>query len=104
MTVEARFPNPDALLRPGGFARVRLVIERRRDALLVPQTAITKSQGVDTVYVVNDKDEAELRTVNLGPQYQQSYVVESGLNAGDRVVTQGTQKVLPGKKVQVKTG
>ena len=104
MTVEARFPNPDGLLRPGGFARVQLTIERRRDALLVPQTAITKSQGVDTVYVVNDKGEAELRTVNLGPQFKQSFVVESGLNAGDRVVVQGTQKVQPGKKVQVKTG
>ncbi len=103
IAVEARFPNPDGLLRPGGFARVRLMTERRPDALLVPQTAITKSQGVDTVYVVNANNEAELRTVNLGPQYQQSYVVESGLNAGDRVVVQGTQKVQPGKKVQVKT-
>jgi multidrug efflux pump subunit AcrA (membrane-fusion protein) len=80
-----------------------LIIERRPDALLVPQTAITKSQGVDTVYVINDKDEAELRTVRLGPQYQQAYVVESGLNAGDRVVVEGTQKVQPGKKVQVKS-
>jgi membrane fusion protein (multidrug efflux system) len=103
IAVEARFPNPDGLLRPGGFARVRLVIERRTDALLVPQTAITKSQGVDTVYVVNKNDEAELRSVNLGPQYQQAFVVESGLSAGDRVVVQGTQKVQPGKKVQVKS-
>ncbi len=72
--------------------------------MLVPQTAITKSQGVDTVYVVNKNDEAELRSVTLGPQYQQAFVVESGLNAGDRVVVQGTQKVQPGKKVQVKSG
>ncbi len=104
ISVEARFPNPEGLLRPGGFARVRLVIERRPDALLVPQTAITKSQGVNTVYVVNSNDEAELRTVNLGPAYQQAFVVESGLNAGDRVVVVGTQKVQPGKKVQVKSG
>jgi membrane fusion protein, multidrug efflux system len=104
ITVEAHFPNPDGLLRPGGFARVRMVIERRTDALLVPQTALTKSQGVDTVYVVNKDGEAELRSVTLGPQYQQSFVVEQGLNAGDRVVVQGTQKVQPGKKVQVKSG
>ncbi len=55
IAVEARFPNPDGLLRPGGFVRVRVVTENRSNAVLVPQTAITKSQGVDTVYVVDDK-------------------------------------------------
>ncbi|HEY2473856.1 MAG TPA: efflux RND transporter periplasmic adaptor subunit [Candidatus Cybelea sp.] len=103
IAVEAHFPNPDGLLRPGGFARVRLVVENRSDALLVPQTAIVKSQGVDTVYVVDSKNVAALRTVTLGPQFQQAYVVQSGLNAGDRVVVQGTQKVKPGEKVVPKT-
>ena len=102
ITVEARIPNPDGLLRPGGFARVRVVVENRRDALLVPQTAITKSQGVDTVYVVNSNGEAVLRSVTLGPQYKQSFVVQSGLSAGDRVIVEGTQKVQPGVKVSVK--
>ncbi|MFY9710690.1 MAG: efflux RND transporter periplasmic adaptor subunit, partial [Candidatus Cybelea sp.] len=102
INVEARFPNPDGLLRPGGFARVRVVVENRRDALLVPQTAITKSQGVDTVYVVNSKNEVVLRSVTLGTQYKQSFVVQSGLNSGDRVIVEGTQKVQPGVKVVVK--
>ena len=102
ITVEARFPNPDGLLRPGGFARVRVMVERRPNALLVPQTAIIKSQGVDTVYVVNKNNEAALRTVTLGPQYQQAFVVLSGLSAGDRVVVEGTQKVRPGGKVVAK--
>jgi membrane fusion protein (multidrug efflux system) len=100
--VEARFPNPEGLLRPGGFVRVRVTTERRPNALLVPQTAIVKSQGVDTVYVVNSKDEVELRSVTLGPQYGQAFVVQSGLNAGERVVVQGTQKVQPGIKVVIK--
>jgi len=104
ITVEARFPNPDGLLRPGGFARVRVTIERRPNALLVPQTAIIKSQGVDTVYVVDSKDEVALRTVTLGPQYKQAFVVQKGLSAGDRVVVEGTQKVKPGAKVVVKSG
>ncbi|HZV80096.1 MAG TPA: efflux RND transporter periplasmic adaptor subunit [Candidatus Binatus sp.] len=103
LIVESRFPNPDGLLRPGGFARVRLTIERRPNALLVPQTAIIKSQGVDTVYIVGDNDEVELRTVMLGPQYQQSFIVNSGLSAGDRVVIEGTQKLKPGAKVTVKS-
>lgn len=104
IAVEARVPNPEGLLRPGGFARVRVIVENRRDALLVPQTAITKSQGVDTVYVVNSNGEAVLRSVTLGPQYKQSVVVQSGLNAGDRVIVEGTQKVQPGAKVSVKSG
>ena len=100
--VEARFPNPEGLLRPGGFVRVRVTIERRPNALLVPQTAIVKSQGVDTVYVVNSNSEVALRSVTLGPQYGQAFVVQSGLNAGERVVVQGTQKVQPGAKVVIK--
>lgn len=103
VTVEARFSNPDGLLRPGGFARVRVTVERRRDAVLVPQTAIVKSQGVDTVYVIDSKNVAALRTVSLGPQYQQSFIVQSGLRAGERVVVEGTQKVQPDQKVVVKT-
>ena len=102
ITVEARFPNPAGLLRPGGFARVRVVTERRANAVLVPQTAIVKSQGVDTVYVIDSKSVAALRTVSLGPQYQQSFVVESGLRAGERVVVEGTQKVRPDQKVVIK--
>jgi membrane fusion protein (multidrug efflux system) len=101
IAVKSQFPNPDGLLRPGGFARIRVIVERRRDALLVPQTAIVKSQGVDTVYVVNSKDEAALRTVSLGPLYQQAFVVQSGLNPGDRVIVTGTQKVVPGAKVSI---
>ncbi len=104
ITVEAHVPNPDGLLRPGGFARVRVVIENRPDAVLVPQTAVTKSQGVDTVYVVDSKNEVVLRSVTLGPQYKQYFVVQSGLNAGDRVIVEGTQKVQPGVKVAVKSG
>jgi membrane fusion protein, multidrug efflux system len=104
ITVEAHVPNPDGLLRPGGFARVRVIVENRPDALLVPQTAITKSQGVDTVFVVDSKNEVVLRSVTLGPQYKQYFVVQSGLNAGDRVIVEGTQKVQPGVKVSVKSG
>ena len=97
------FPIPDGLLRPGGFVRVRVVTENRSNAVLVPQTAITKSQGVDTVYVVDDKNEVVLKSVTLGPQYQQSFVAQSGLKAGDRVIVEGTQKVQPGAKVVIKT-
>lgn len=103
LTVEARFPNPDGLLRPGGFARVRLTTERRANAVLVPETAITKSQGVDTVYVVNAEKKVELRTVTLGPHVEKAFVVNQGLKAGERVIVEGTQKVFPGQQVEFKT-
>jgi membrane fusion protein (multidrug efflux system) len=78
------------------------MIERRPDALVVPETAIVKSQGLDAVYVINSNGEASLRTISLGPQYGSGFVVDSGLQAGDRVVVQGTQKVVPGAKVTIK--
>jgi membrane fusion protein (multidrug efflux system) len=98
-TVEARFPNPKALLRPGQFARVRLTIQNRPNALLVPQTAIVQTQGVNSAFVIDANNVADIRTVSIGPAYKDSYVVVSGLSAGDRVVVQGTQKVRPGLKV-----
>ena len=79
------------------------MIERRPDALVVPETAIIKSQGLDAVYVVNSNGTASLRTISLGPQYGSGFVVDSGLQPGDRVVVQGTQKVVPGAKVTIKT-
>jgi membrane fusion protein (multidrug efflux system) len=103
INIEARFPNPDGLLRPGGFARIRVLVERLSGAVLVPKTAIVQTQGVDTAYVVDANDVIALRTVSLGQTYQQSYVVKSGLAAGDRVVIEGTQKVRPGMKVAAQT-
>jgi RND family efflux transporter MFP subunit len=104
IAVEARFPNPDGLIRPGQFARVSLVVQNRPKALLVPQVAIVQIQGVNTAYVVNSQGIVDLRTVTLGPQFGDSFVVDSGLNAGDRVIVQGTQKVKPGTKVVVQAG
>ncbi len=99
ITVVATFPNPNAVLRPGQFARVRVVTAERPDAVLVPQAAVVQSQGTTTAYVVAADGTAQLRSLTLGPQYKGYYVVEDGLKAGDRVVTQGTQRVRPGAKV-----
>ncbi len=99
--VEARFPNPDAQIRPGQFARIRLVVQQRKDAVLVPQTAVVQAQGTDNAYVVAADGTVVQRSLTLGPRYEDSFVVESGLTAGERVVVQGTQKVRPGIKVQI---
>jgi membrane fusion protein, multidrug efflux system len=104
INVEARFPNPDALIRPGQFARVRLVVQERPDAVLVPQEAVVQAQGTDNAYVVERDGTVAQRSVTLGPRYENEYVVDSGLKAGDRVIVQGTQKVRPGIKVQIVSG
>ncbi len=99
INVEARFPNPEHLLRPGQFARVQLVTAHQPDAILVPQEAVIQNQGQDNVYVVDAKNVAELRTVQLGPQYGQNVLVRSGLSAGETVIVKGTLKAVPGQKV-----
>jgi membrane fusion protein (multidrug efflux system) len=101
ITVEARFPNPEANLRPGQFARVRLTTAIDHDAVLVPQSAVVQSQGATSAYVIGRDGTAQFRSVTLGPQYKNFYVVTDGLRAGERVVIAGTQRVRPGAKVVI---
>jgi membrane fusion protein (multidrug efflux system) len=98
--LQASFPNPDGLLRPGQFAKVRAIIDVIPQGLLVPQRCVQEMQGIYNVFVVNDKDEVEFRDIKVGSAYQTSYlVVTSGLEPGDRIVYEGLQKVKNGAKV-----
>ena len=97
--VRGEFPNPGNVLRPGQYARVRAVTELRKGALLVPQAAISELQGVYQVGVVSDDNKVTIKTVKLGPQYADMWVVESGLQAGDKVVVDGLQRVKSGMTV-----
>jgi|SRR5262252_929195 len=97
--VRGEFPNPGNVLRPGQYARVRAVTELRKGALLVPQAAIAELQGVYQVGVVSDDNKVTIKTVKLGPQYGDMWVVESGLQAGDKVVVDGLQRVKGGMTV-----
>ncbi|MFO7496435.1 MAG: efflux RND transporter periplasmic adaptor subunit [Desulfobacterales bacterium] len=99
LNVYVNFPNPDGLLRPGLFGRVRVVLEERPDALLLPQRAVQVMQGVQMVLVVGENDEVSLRTVTLGRRYRDFFVVSEGLAAGERVVVEGLQRAVPGRKV-----
>ncbi len=84
-TVEADFPNPDELVLAGQFARVRGSVETIRDALLVPQRAISELQGIFRVFLVKDDGTVAMRQVELGPRVDQLQVVRQGLNPGERV-------------------
>lgn len=99
ITLEALFPNPNNVLRPGGYAKVRAIIDTLKDALVVPQRAVQDMQGTALVAVVGADDTIEMRPVVLGPLVGIDQVVTSGLSAGDRVVAEGLQKVRAGAKV-----
>ena len=98
--VRAGFPNPQKVLRPGQFGRVRGVVEERRDAILVPQLAVQEQQGARTVLVVEEGDTVSLRPVTLGERVGDFYIVTAGVKPGERVIVEGLQRVRPG--IQVK--
>jgi membrane fusion protein (multidrug efflux system) len=97
--VRAEFPNPGNVLRPGQYARIRAVTEVRKGALLIPQQAVSELQGIYQVGVVDSDNKATIKTVTLGPQFGDMWVVESGLQAGESVIVDGLQRVKTGMTV-----
>lgn len=101
--VQAEFPNPSRAVRPGQFARVRAVVERRPNAIVVPQLAVQEQQGAKIVMVVEAEDKVALRPVTLDERVGDLYIVAKGLKAGERVIVEGMQKVRPGMQVKPET-
>ncbi|HSY54232.1 MAG TPA: efflux RND transporter periplasmic adaptor subunit [Opitutaceae bacterium] len=99
LSVVAVFPNPNELLRPGQFARVRAVVSVEQGALLVPQRALSELQGGYQLAAVDAKNLVHIVTVKVGQQVGSQMVVEAGLHPGDRVVAEGIQKVKEGSLV-----
>jgi len=100
IVIEALFPNPDKLLKPGQFGRVRAVVEERENAVLVPQRAIQETQGQKSVLVVDQEDKVALRSVTLSERIGDLIIVTRGLEGGERVIVEGLQKVRPGMQVK----
>jgi RND family efflux transporter MFP subunit len=97
--IAASFPNPGNVLRPGQFGRVKAETELRHNAVLVPQTAVTEFQGQEQVYTVGANNTVHVDTVTLGPQYGDSWVVESGLQGGSLVIVDNLQKLREGAPI-----
>lgn len=98
--IQAIFPNPNYMLRPGQFARIIATIDIRENGLLIPQRCVQEMQGKYSVFIVNDDNTVEFREIEVGSTYQTSYfVVTSGLNPGEKVVYEGLQMVRTGSKV-----
>ncbi|HEY6328602.1 MAG TPA: efflux RND transporter periplasmic adaptor subunit [Blastocatellia bacterium] len=89
------FPNPGGALRPGQYGRVRAVTDTVDQALLVPQRAVTDLQGMHQVAVVGNDNKVAIRTVKVGQTTGSMWVIQEGLNPGEKVVAEGTQKVRP---------
>jgi membrane fusion protein (multidrug efflux system) len=102
LTLEADFPNPERIVLPGQFARVRGTLEERAAALAVPQRAVMETQGIFQLAVVGDDGTVELRQVQMGPRIDDQWIVESGLQPGERVALEGLQRIRPGMKVVAK--
>lgn len=100
INVRASFPNPEKVVRPGQFARVRGTVEERPNAVLVPQRAVMDQQGSKIVYVVGNDDKVVLKAVTLDERIDDSSIVTSGLAGGERVIVEGMQKVRPGAQVK----
>jgi membrane fusion protein (multidrug efflux system) len=102
LKVGALFPNPNGLLRPGQFGRLRATIMMRKGALLVPQRAVTEMQGKYLVAVVTADNKADVRTVKVGERYGSDWIIEEGIKLGEKVVVEGVQKARPGSPVDPK--
>lgn len=100
--VTGLFPNPGNILRPGQYGKVRVAVETLRDALLVPQQAVSELQGSYQVAAVDQNDTVSIKPISVGEQIGSSWVVHDGLKAGERVIVQGIQKVSPGMHVKPK--
>jgi len=97
--IAGAFPNPGNILRPGQYGKVRAVTQMRKGALLVPQRAVSELQGSYEVAVVGPDNKVAIRSVQVGERVDTLWIIDKGLNAGDRVVAEGTTKVRDGSTV-----
>ncbi|MBI3795938.1 MAG: efflux RND transporter periplasmic adaptor subunit [Deltaproteobacteria bacterium] len=100
--VVSYFPNPQSILRPGLYAKVRAVTETRPGALLVPQRSVQELQGSYRVAVVGADNKVELRPVKAGARIGSLWIIEEGLKPGDHVIIEGLQKIRDGVTVNPK--
>jgi membrane fusion protein (multidrug efflux system) len=97
--VQVSFPNPDGLLRPGQFGKIKAMIASVKDGVLVPQRCITDLQGLKKVFVVGGDGVVKEQDVTLGPDIDNFVLIKKGLSGGEFVVYEGLQKVADGTKV-----
>lgn len=103
LKLRAVFPNPEELLRPGMTGRIRMVYDVAQNALVIPQKAVTELLGRQFIYVVNAQNKVEQRQVTTGARLEDQWIIETGLQPGERVIVEGVQKVRAGMPVKAVT-
>jgi membrane fusion protein, multidrug efflux system len=102
LRIAALFPNPGNILRPGQFARIRVLSEVKPGALLVPQRAVSELQGTNQVAIVGPDNKVHIQPVKMGRRVDHDWIVEEGLKAGDKIIVEGIQKAREGGLVNPK--
>ena len=102
MKIGTLFPNKDNILRPGQYGRIRATVRVKQGALLIPQRAVTELQGKYLVAVVGADNKIDVRPVQVGERIGSEWIIDKGLNPGEQVVAEGTQKVRAGMTVTPK--
>lgn len=93
LKIRAEFPNPEKIIRPGQFARIRVRLQERENAVLVPQRAVQEIQGQNNVWVVDGSGKVTFRRAVMGERIGSLWLVEGGLKAGERIVIEGLGKM-----------
>lgn len=99
LLLQGEFPNPQATLRPGQFARIRVATDQVEAAILVPQKAVFPLQSTQVVYVVGSDNKASIRSLQIAGRFEDKFIVQEGLKPGERVVIEGVRKIRPGQTV-----
>src|SRR5262249_12505961 len=99
LEMQATFSNPQGSILPGQFGRVRVQVEDRRGAMLVPQKAVLELQGMQSVLTVGPENKVLARSITTSDRVGEMWVVRQGLKPGDRVIVEGLQKAQPGSVV-----
>jgi membrane fusion protein (multidrug efflux system) len=100
--LQIEFPNPELLLRPGQYGRVRILLENKANAMLVPQRAVQELQNLYSVAIVTADNKIAFRNITVGQRVGSLWLVEEGLQDGDRVVVEGLQRIRDGVTVSAK--
>ena len=94
--IQASFPNPNQLLRPGLFAKVRAEVDQVKDGILVPQRCVVELQGTFSVMVVDEQNQVKARQIQVGPKIKEFWLISDGLKPNEKVIYEGLQKVKEG--------
>jgi membrane fusion protein (multidrug efflux system) len=102
ITLEALFPNPDQLLRPGQYVKVQVAAEVRKNVLVIPQRSVIEMQGIYQVFLLGDSNKVNMQIIQPGPSFKDAYIVQDGLKAGDKIAFGGTNLLKNGSTITPK--